>query len=959
MSTQNSEFFVVGGTIGPTDPSYVQRSADEELLQLVQNSEFCYVLASRQMGKSSLMNHTARRLQQQNIHTVIIDLSGIGKQGVTVNQWYLSLLTELEYQLKLSVDPEVWWTEHAYLSIVYRFTNFLRDVVLTEIDTQVVIFTDEIDTTTNLNFCDDFFAAIRAIYNARATNPEFNRLTFVLLGVTTPSDLIADPARTPFNIGHGIDLREFTRKEAHTLQQGLEQVYPEEQAECIFGRIFYWTNGHPYLTQKLCKSTVEVSDGLWTNKDVDILVQKLFFSEEATRKDDNLKFILSQIKDSSQRTQLVALYRKVYQGEKIPEDVRSSVQNSLKLFGLVKAENGHLEVRNEIYRHVFNLNWIKANTPVNWTRRYAIIATVIIVFLILASGFILWQQQQLATEVLAQTSEDDFNNTTNPILRLDALNKLFGLEGEYSERARDLFNNLPLDKKIELFIVATPDLQLEVRAAVKGTYTELKDTEDDNRLLEAMQTALEQSEEADSVNLKNEIARWRDGRAAASEQNYDNAEIFYSNAIELNNKNPATHFERALVRVTLRDYKGALKDFEAVAELAGDWWGRVLKEVMSYNALYLTWWQDRGAYPLLTTFIPTPTSTSTVTATPTVTPTPTHTPTNTPTFTPTPTHTSTQTPTFTSTPTHTPSPTPTNTPTFTPTSIPILIAIQTASGVFLSAVGGGGREYDTIRTEVEDIDTEEQFFLIYLDNGEVALQTQEGFLLSAVDGGGRECNAIRTDQTEIGSWERFKLINLAENKYALQTSEGYLLTVVEGGNVAPETFFTDGDETNATKFKLWFNESDGDEKSYFFQAPNNEFLIAIDGGDRQNNALQIDKIKRQDDEAFVLKPQSETDYSIKTWRNFYLSATDGGGRNYNAISTQASRVGDWEKFKFIGPRGEDNNLIDGEEYIIQVFNGGFLWIDENRNCIIQTNKSSESEIDPWETFNLIPLDSNQ
>ena len=44
----------------------------------------------------------------------------------------------------------------------------------------------------------------------------------MLLGVATPSDLIKDRARTPFNVGHAIALQEFSRQEAGVLQAGLE-----------------------------------------------------------------------------------------------------------------------------------------------------------------------------------------------------------------------------------------------------------------------------------------------------------------------------------------------------------------------------------------------------------------------------------------------------------------------------------------------------------------------------------------------------------------------------------------------------------------------------------------------------------------------------------------------------------------------------------------------------------------
>ena len=87
---------------------------------------------------------------------------------------------------------------------------------------RLVIFIDEIDAVRSLPFStDEFFAAIRECYNRRTEDPEFERLTFCLLGVATPSDLIRDTRMTPFNIGRRIELTDFTEAEAAPLRSGL------------------------------------------------------------------------------------------------------------------------------------------------------------------------------------------------------------------------------------------------------------------------------------------------------------------------------------------------------------------------------------------------------------------------------------------------------------------------------------------------------------------------------------------------------------------------------------------------------------------------------------------------------------------------------------------------------------------------------------------------------------------
>jgi hypothetical protein len=136
-----------------------------------------------------------------------------------------------------------WWQAEAQLPIAQRLSRFCSDVVLGEIPGPVVVFVDEIDSTLSLDFSDDFFAAIRALYHARAGDEAVRRLTFVLIGVATPGDLIRDPKRTPFNIGARVDLEDFSEAEAAPLAVGLG--LPPDDAQRVLADVLRWTGGHP------------------------------------------------------------------------------------------------------------------------------------------------------------------------------------------------------------------------------------------------------------------------------------------------------------------------------------------------------------------------------------------------------------------------------------------------------------------------------------------------------------------------------------------------------------------------------------------------------------------------------------------------------------------------------------------------------------------------------------------
>lgn len=273
-------------------PLYVERQADRQLRVVIEDmGRPGYVLVARQMGKTNMLLHARREIEDASHLFGYVDFSLPGES--------------LREQLRAIVDAFVDAHRTSFIEAAKQIKaargvavlpphkeheNELRTLLEATTGTIVLIF-DEIDALINTSYSDQLFSLIRSIYFSRANFPEYERLTYVLSGVAEPSELIKNKNISPFNIGEKIYLDEFTAEE---LQAFLRNAALNLDA-VIAERVYFWTEGNPRMTWDVCSA---IEDECLAHKTVnadtvDAIVEKLYFKSFDRAPVDHIRTIVA------------------------------------------------------------------------------------------------------------------------------------------------------------------------------------------------------------------------------------------------------------------------------------------------------------------------------------------------------------------------------------------------------------------------------------------------------------------------------------------------------------------------------------------------------------------------------------------------------------------------------------------------------------------------------------------
>jgi len=377
------EFFSVGAPLHAVRAGYVRRPADNVLYETLSAGRYAHVIAPDRSGKSSLVAATAARLENNGHKVAILDLEQIGgrESGSEEGRWYYSIAYRLLRQLRIRIDLHSWWQDKSMLSNRQRLLEFYSEIVLQYVSERVVIFVDEVQCVASLGFANQFLASIRSAHNARATDPEFSRLTFVLLGECDPLSLVSESELSPFNVTQAVTLGDFRRQDLDLFLTELNLA--PDVAALALDRIFHWTSGQPYLSQKLARAVAREQLQVKTPQDIsqhiDRIVSQQLAGRAALHSEPHMSHIHREIvNDSRHREALLNMYGRICKNVHVATDLGSPLQRRLIAIGLIVIDDeGRLKVRNRIYEGVFTARWANENLRGSWRAPLAAAAVLL------------------------------------------------------------------------------------------------------------------------------------------------------------------------------------------------------------------------------------------------------------------------------------------------------------------------------------------------------------------------------------------------------------------------------------------------------------------------------------------------------------------------------------------------------------------------------------------------------
>jgi hypothetical protein len=328
------------------------QSIEEHALELVKCMKWFTINEPKQCGKTSLISwlRNQKELLDDGYSFASVDMSMLARiTNLTEETWYRTLYSDVLHQITVSPNDtrlfrsEAEWPPAPTGSHEWPKSLFQLAEHVFKAKRRLIIVLDRM-TRTNLQmiWIGSCFRTLRYILDERLSNQSLYSLAFLFVGTYDIQSLMPYGESDFYDITH-VHLPDFTEEDVKKLTTHLH--LPTEEIFPLAKHIYYWTEGHPYLTQRLCSHLAESHQSPITNNVVDRIVRLHLRTTQLPL----FSKLPKALEDSDLRMWIMRLLR----GDKITflDDIPAHLE--LKLMGLIKIDDeAKCTIRNRIYKEL-------------------------------------------------------------------------------------------------------------------------------------------------------------------------------------------------------------------------------------------------------------------------------------------------------------------------------------------------------------------------------------------------------------------------------------------------------------------------------------------------------------------------------------------------------------------------------------------------------------------------------
>jgi hypothetical protein len=324
----------------PHTEQYIDRPpVEKKCCAALREKGLVRIKAPQKMGKTLLLNKILNFAQSNQYHVVRWDLDGLSELFLDdIDALWQEFCRHLTRKLGLEDRRSEFWDTALTSCSNTKCTEYLEDYLLPSLAQPLVLGLDNCDALfPHSGVATEFFKVLRTWYNNAANDPTWQKLRMVVVHAT---DIYAYPVLdiniSPFNVGYGQPLREFSAAEVAKL------AGQYHRAEDDLTPLIELVGGHPFLLCEALEYFQQYPELALTELATDPALQLEIYRNH-----------LAELSECLRQNEPLAVAMKAAVAADEPITVGEIERFKLESLGLVQSKGYEVTPRCQLYRSHF------------------------------------------------------------------------------------------------------------------------------------------------------------------------------------------------------------------------------------------------------------------------------------------------------------------------------------------------------------------------------------------------------------------------------------------------------------------------------------------------------------------------------------------------------------------------------------------------------------------------------